>query len=113
MSISKDVLSLPDGARFYRADLHIHSLGGSHDVKDAQMTPEEIVKTAVAENLDLIAIADHNEIANVQAAIKVAQGTNVFVVPAVELTTPQGHLLCYLPDVDSLQRFIARLNIVD
>jgi histidinol phosphatase-like PHP family hydrolase len=66
MSTADDIVAVPSGARFHRADLHIHSCGGSHDVKDVGMTPDAIVKTALSENLALIAITDHNEITNVR-----------------------------------------------
>jgi hypothetical protein len=36
----KDITQVDNGARFHNGDLHIHSNGGSHDVKDASMTPE-------------------------------------------------------------------------
>jgi hypothetical protein len=55
MSIADDIVAVPSGARFYRADLHVHSYGASHDVKDVGISPEAIVQTAVAENLALIA----------------------------------------------------------
>ena len=67
MPTLSDISSLPNGARFYRADLHIHSFGGSHDVKDVTMTLDGIVKPAVAEGIDVVAVADHNEIINVEA----------------------------------------------
>jgi len=51
-----------------RADLHIHSFGESHDVRNTTMTPAAIVATAIQEHLVLISIADHNDITNVQAA---------------------------------------------
>jgi len=100
-------------ARFFRADLHIHSVAGSHDVKDAGATPEAIVETAAKEGLKIIAIADHNEIDGVAPALTVAWAADIFVVPAIELSTPEGHLLCYLPNYDNLQRFHAQLDIVD
>jgi energy-coupling factor transporter ATP-binding protein EcfA2 len=108
-----EITDLPRGARFFRADLHIHSAGGSHDVKDAQATPEAIVATAAKEGLKIIAIADHNEVSGVSPALAAAGAADVFVVPAVELSTPEGHLLCYLPNQDSLQRFHAQLVIAD
>lgn len=40
------VLSLSRGARFFRADLHIHSFSASHDVRDPAMTPAAIIDTA-------------------------------------------------------------------
>jgi hypothetical protein len=42
-TILNQVLSQPIGATFFRADLHIHSYGASHDVKDTSMTPISIV----------------------------------------------------------------------
>lgn len=96
-----------------RADLHVHSFGASHDVRDATMTPTAIVATAIQEHLALISIADHNDITNVQAAIDAAKGSTLTVIPGVELSTPQGHLLCYLPTMDALSTFIGKLTIVD
>jgi DNA repair ATPase RecN len=113
MSTLSDILSLPNGARFYRADLHIHSFGSSHDVKDVTMIPDGIVTTAVAEGLDVVAVADHNEIINVEATITAANGHDLLVIPAVELSTADGHLLCYLPTLDALKKYFASLSIVD
>lgn len=113
MAALDDVLAQPTGARFFRADIHIHSFGASHDVKDAAMTADEIVKIAAREGLSVIAITDHNEIANVERAIQVSQGSSVLVIPGVELSTPQGHLLCYLPTIDALRRLHGQLDIAD
>src|SRR5712671_3551823 len=113
MSPLADVLAEPVGARFFRADLHIHSYGASHDVKDANMTSAAIVQTAAREGLSIVAITDHNEISNVEAAMNAARGTTMQVIPAVELSTPQGHLLCYVPTLDSLRQFYARLSLAD
>jgi hypothetical protein len=54
MTVSDEIARLSSGARFWRADLHIYSFGGSHDVKDTSMTPSAIVATAVTENLSLL-----------------------------------------------------------
>lgn len=108
-----DVILEPGGARFWRADLHVHTFGGSHDVTDRTMTPASIVATAENEKLNLVAVTDHNEITSVAAAIDAARNTGVFVVPGVELSTAQGHLLCYLPSFEALQKFYAYLTIVD
>ncbi len=108
-----EALGLDRGARFFRGDMHIHSIAGSHDVTDASATPEAIVRTALAEHLDLIAIADHNEISGIGSAIEAANGTGLLVVPAVELSTAHGHILCYLPTLDALTRFHSKLALVD
>lgn len=103
------------GAEFRRADLHIHSYGehGSYDVKDATMTPENIVATALAENLDVISITDHNVIGNVERALKHAEGHAMLVIPGVELSTTQGHLLVYFPTLRDLQAFYGRLSFIE
>ena len=109
-TIADHIAGLPAGARFHRADLHIHSLNGSHDVSDPAMTVDSIVKTSVSENLALIAITDHNEIINVESAIKAAHGSVVTVIPGVELSTPEGHLLVYFATVDDLSSFYGKLS---
>lgn len=108
-----DVLAQPTGARFFRADLHIHSFGASHDVRDAAMTGAAIVATAAREGLAIVAITDHNEIDNVEAALQASKSSPVYVVPGIELSTPQGHLLCYVPTLEALRRFHGQLSIVD
>jgi DNA polymerase III alpha subunit len=77
------------------------------------MTPAAIVHTAVAEGLGLIALTDHNEICNVQEALKAAAGKPVLIVPGVELSTPEGHLLVYFVDYESLSNFHGKLDLAD
>jgi histidinol phosphatase-like PHP family hydrolase len=109
----ESILDQSTGAKFFRADLHIHSFGASHDVRDSTMTAEKIVETAIAEGLSLIAITDHNEIGNVEVAIKASRGQPLVVIPGVELSTPQGHLLLYVPTVDALKKLHGQLSIED
>jgi predicted metal-dependent phosphoesterase TrpH/ABC-type lipoprotein export system ATPase subunit len=113
MALLDEINQNSEGAKFVRADLHIHSFGenGSYDVKDNLMTPQNIIDLAIAENIQVIAIADHNEIGNVKAALDYASGKQILVIPAVELSTPDGHLLVYLPDHESLNRFYGQLTI--
>lgn len=106
-----EIAAKPSGARFYRADLHIHSHPASHDVTDTTCTPEAIVATAKREGLEFIAVADHNEIGGSLRAVAAGAKAGLFVIPAVELSTLQGHLLCYLPTGEALQNFYSRLNI--
>ncbi len=115
MSLLQEIQGESNGAQFRRADLHIHSFGdgGSYDVTDASMSPEGIVDTAKAERLDLIAITDHNQITNIPSAVKYAEGKGLLVVPGVELSTPQGHLLVYFETADQLHRFFGKLTISD
>lgn len=111
MPVTDELLKVSNGAQFRRGDLHIHSYGGSYDVEDRDMTPEAIVDTALRENLQLIAITDHNSIANVDRAVNYAAGKKILVVPGVELSTPQGHLLIYCPTPEKLKKTFYKLRI--
>lgn len=111
--ILDEIKQLSNGAQFRRADLHIHSYGpdGSYDVTDATMTPEAIVDTAIQENLQIIAITDHNAIGNVRRAVAYAKGKEILVVPGVELSTSQGHFLVYCETPEKLADFFGKLEI--
>jgi DNA repair ATPase RecN len=112
-----DIEKLDNGARFHNVDLHIHTYGASHDVKDATMTPEAVVDSAVKQGLSVIAITDHNSDKNVGRAIAHAQehyAGQILVLPGVEVTTAHGHLLVYFaPErTADLAKFISRLDLI-
>ena len=102
-----------NGALFYRADLHIHSYGkgmGSFDVTDTTNTPSAIVDTALAKGLKIISITDHNEIMNSINAVQYADGKDILVIPGIEVSTTQGHLLLYFENIEKLRSFYGKLN---
>lgn len=104
---------MSNGAKFLRADLHIHSYGeyGSYDVVDTTMTPQAIVDTAIEKGLGIISITDHNEILNSNVAISHAQGKDILVIPGIEVSTTQGHLLLYFPTFNDLRTFHGKLSV--
>ncbi len=116
MILFKDIQAIDNGARFLNVDLHIHSYGASSDVKDATMTPQAIVNSAVGQGLSVIAITDHNSNKNVNAALEHAQqyAGRLLVLPGVEVTTAHGHLLAYFaPErTANLAKFLSRLDLV-
>jgi PHP family Zn ribbon phosphoesterase len=117
MVFLKDIQKLENGARFHNVDLHIHSYGASHDVKDPSMTPEAIVDSAVRQGLSIIAITDHNSNLNVQRALDHARSNyfgQILVLPGVEVTTAHGHLLVYFaPEKTAdLTKFLSRLDLI-
>jgi hypothetical protein len=101
------------GTQFIRADLHIHSFGqnGSYDVTDTEITPENIVDEAIKNNLGIISITDHNEIGNSQKAIQYSENKSVVVIPGIEVSTIQGHLLAYFENSPGLHKFYKKLDI--
>lgn len=113
----KELRNLPNGARFYSADLHVHSYGASHDIKDPAMTAQAIIDQAVVQKLGVLAITDHNSIENCQASLDYAQkyAGQLLVLAGVEITTANGHLLVYFPPdgLAALRRFLAQTSIVN
>lgn len=88
----------------YYCDLHIHS--ALSPCGDADMTPNNIVNMACLSGLDIIAVADHNSIGNVEACMKVAESLPITVVPAMELETSEDvHFLCLFENLDVAREF--------
>ncbi|MFQ5808735.1 MAG: PHP domain-containing protein [Armatimonadota bacterium] len=92
-------------------DLHIHSTAS-----DGTHTPEEIVATAISMGLTAIALADHDTTVGTEAALAAAEGTELIVIPAVEINTEVGrkdvHILGYHIDCTSsaLQSVLASIR---
>jgi len=85
-------------------DLHIHTC--LSPCADDDMTPNNIVNMSRIKGLDIIAVTDHNATGNCAAAIEAAAGSELLVVPGMELCTAEEiHLLCYFPDTDTALGF--------
>ncbi|MBI4267680.1 MAG: PHP domain-containing protein [Chloroflexi bacterium] len=94
MGISEEVLSLPLGAVWLKADLHVHT-PASRDIAEKWKgsTAEDVIKIAIQKGLDMIAITDHNTAEFCDAATKASAGTGLTVFPGIEISTAQGHVL--------------------
>jgi predicted metal-dependent phosphoesterase TrpH len=68
-------------------DLHIHS----NYSKDGESSVEEILRKAEEEGLDAIAITDHDSVDGAKKALSIPSA--VLVIPGIEVSTKQGHLL--------------------
>ncbi|MGD8237436.1 MAG: PHP domain-containing protein, partial [Armatimonadota bacterium] len=92
-------------------DLHIHSTAS-----DGTHTPKQIVAAALSMGLTAIALADHDTTAGCEAALAAAEGTELLVIPAVEINTEVGrkdvHILGYYIDHTSpaLQSVLAGIR---
>lgn len=85
-------------------DLHMHS--ALSPCGDDFMTPGNIVGMAAVNELDVIAITDHNSSDNVAAAMEIGEEYGIVVVPGMELETVEEiHVVCLFPDLESLKRF--------
>jgi hypothetical protein len=103
------VIESGHGARFIRADLHVHSFP---DDGSPAAAPKDYITEARSQDISVLGITDHNSIANVRSFIEAASG-QLLVLPGIEVTTHQGHLLALFgPDrLDALQAFATRENL--
>ncbi|HWM33187.1 MAG TPA: PHP domain-containing protein [Pseudolysinimonas sp.] len=81
-------------------DLHTHSR-----VSDGTESPAELVAAAVAAQLDVVALTDHDSTDGWAEAFAAARGTGLTVLPGIELSTQQDfasvHVLGYLVDPEN------------
>lgn len=86
-----------EALRTYRADMHIHTC--LSPCGDLDMSPRGIVAAALAANLDIIAVCDHNTAENVAATIRAAErdGQGLRVLAGMEV--------CSLEEVHVLALF--------
>jgi hypothetical protein len=88
----------------FLADLHVHTvLSGCAEV---EMIPPLIIQQAKRLGLSLIAITDHNSCHNAEAVIQASVGTDVHVLPGMELQSKEEvHLLCLFDTVRPCQEW--------
>ena len=93
----------------YRADLHIHTV--LSPCADIEMIPPLIVKEAISKSIDIIAITDHNAIANIEAVQKAAIGTELSVIAGLEIQTREEvHTICLFNSIDDCKNFYSELK---
>ncbi|AFM41932.1 putative metal-dependent phosphoesterase, PHP family [Desulfosporosinus acidiphilus SJ4] len=83
-----------------RIDLHVHTLES-----DGSLTVEEVLNLAHTQDINVLAITDHESTEGISRAKKLAKHHNIEIIPGVELLTNfQGeevHLLGYFKDISS------------
>ena len=90
--------------RRFRADLHIHTVLSA--CANLEMSPGTIVRTAKENNLDLIAITDHNSTLNCSLVKELANEEGIAVICGAEVTTREEvHCLAYFKDVGTMDLF--------
>jgi len=94
---------LHDSSDFFVIDMHVHSF-----CSDGLHSPDALVKYAKRKGLNGIAIVDHAPKVDIDVIVKRrfklykhAFDMNDFVVlPGIEFSFPEGHLLAIFPDFD-------------
>lgn len=92
------------------ADLHVHTLAS-----DGTYTPAQLVKESIARSLSAIAIVDHDTVEAIPSAILEAEGTDLEVIPGIELTAryeeQEIHILGYFLDYRN-EALLERLKLL-
>lgn len=77
-----------------RFDLHVHSAAS-----DGLLRPQQLIRAALSAKLSALAITDHDSVHGVPEAIDAARGTDLFIIPGVELSASWNgtdvHILGY------------------
>ena len=68
-------------------DLHVHT----NFSKDGESSVEDILRQAETVGLDVIAITDHDCVDGAKKAL--ASNSSILVIPGIEVSTRQGHLI--------------------
>lgn len=95
-----------------RCDLHRHS--EPDELGSFELDPSGWVQQCLDENLDLVAITDHDNIRNVQLVVEAGRAAGLPVIPGFEASTDRGHILVLAPeseDFEVLREFMTRVNI--
>ena len=88
----------------YKTDLHIHTV--LSPCGDLDMSPDEIIRLAKANGLDIIGITDHNTTKHGLLAKKYGQQVGVFVLTGAEVTTKEEtHCLAFFETEEQLADF--------
>ncbi len=85
-------------------DLHLHSC--LSPCGDELMTPGNIIGIAVINNLDIVALTDHNSCKNCPAFMSLAAEYGILAIPGMELTTAEEvHVICLFPTLEKALKF--------
>lgn len=99
------------GSKFVRADLHIHSR--SDDPAIPVPSIDEYLSKAKERGISIIGITDHNAVDRVDLTLEAGARLGVMVLPGIEITTHEGHLLgLFAPeDIDALKGFASKSHL--
>ncbi len=95
----------------FRADLHVHTV--LSPCAEIEMLPPLVVQAALEKGIQIIAVTDHNATANIRAVQQAAEGSDLVVIPGMELQTREEvHVICLfdtLDQVNELQKVVDSL----
>ena len=72
-----------------KMDSHIHS----EYSPDSHSKIDDILRTAQKENIDIIAISDHNTVDGTSEVMAKTKNTDILAIPSIEISSSLGHIL--------------------
>lgn len=88
----------------YKGDLHIHTL--LSPCGDLEMSPKNIIKKAVEQNIKILGITDHNSTRQCKIIEYLAKKESIFILKGVEITTKEEvHCLAFFENYEYLTKF--------
>ena len=73
----------------YKMDSHIHSIYSP----DSFSKIDDILEVAKNNNIDIIAICDHNTVDGTSEVIEKTRNTDILAIPSIEISSTEGHIL--------------------
>ena len=88
----------------YTYDLHVHSC--LSPCADNDNTPNNLAGMATLNNIQIMALTDHNSSRNCPAFFTAAKRYGIIPIPGMELTTSEDiHVICLFPELEAALRF--------
>ncbi|HDQ35044.1 MAG TPA: PHP domain-containing protein [Chloroflexi bacterium] len=95
--------------REHRADLHLHTLLSA--CAEVEMIPPLMIEEALYKGLQIIAVTDHNSCGNAGAVMEAAQGTELVVLPGMELQSQEEvDLVCLFDTLEQAEAWQAQVD---
>lgn len=98
---------------YKKGDFHLHTTAS-----DGKLSPRELVRLAKEENVDIMAVTDHDTIAGIDEAVDEGKRKGIKVIPGIELSTlfenRSIHVLGYFKDINNIdirfKNFLKEMN---
>lgn len=88
----------------YTYDLHVHSC--LSPCADNDNTPNNLAGMATLNNIQIMALTDHNSCRNCPAFFEACKRYGIIPVPGMELTTAEDiHVVCLFPELEDALKF--------